>query len=236
MNPNSRNVDASELAKFASHADEWWRTDGVFKTLHAINPLRLDYVRRNAPLSGAKLLDVGCGGGIFAEAAASAGAQVTGIDLAAPSIDIARAHAAESGLKIHYECAAIDEIAAEQPGGFDIVTCFEMIEHVPRPAEIVAACAAAVRPGGAVFFSTINRNPKSFLLAIVAAEHLLRMIPRGTHEYVKLVQPSELAAWCRAAGLDVHDLTGLHFNPLSADYRLGGNVDVNYFLHAVKHG
>lgn len=234
MDPERQNVDANELEKFSSRAEEWWDPNGAFRTLHAINPLRLDYVLRHAALEGVKLLDVGCGGGIFAEAAAAAGAQVTGIDLAPASIDIARAHAAESGLEIHYECIAVDDLAAGQAGTFDVVTCFEMLEHVPRPDEIVAACAAALRPGGSAFFSTINRNPKSFLLAIVTAEHLLRMIPRGTHEYVKLIQPSELAAWCRAAGLDVDDLTGLHYNPITAEYRLGGNVDVNYFAHAVK--
>jgi len=234
MNPERRNVDANELEKFSSRAEEWWDPNGAFRTLHAINPLRLDYVQRFAPLEGAKLLDVGCGGGIFAEAAAAAGAEVTGIDLAPASIDIARSHAAESGLRIRYECIGVDDLAAREPGTFDVVTCFEMLEHVPRPDEIVAACAAALRPGGSAFFSTINRNPKSFLLAIVAAEHVLRMIPRGTHEYVKLVRPSELAAWCRAASLDIDDLAGLHYNPLTAEYRLGGNVDVNYFAHAVK--
>lgn len=234
MNREPRNVDASELEKFSSLAAEWWNTEGPFKTLHAINPLRLDYVRRHGALGGARVLDVGCGGGIFAEAAAGAGADVTAIDPSPASVDIARAHAAESGLKIHYECIGVDVLADQQSGAFDIVTCFEMLEHVPRPAEIVAACAAAAKPGGSVFFSTINRNPKSFLLAIVTAEHVLRMIPRGTHEYVKLIQPSELAAWCRAAGLDVADLTGLHYQPFTSSYRLGGNVDVNYFAHAMK--
>jgi 2-polyprenyl-6-hydroxyphenyl methylase/3-demethylubiquinone-9 3-methyltransferase len=234
MNRDPRNVDQNELEKFSSLAAEWWKAEGPFKTLHAVNPLRLDYVRRHAALDGARLLDVGCGGGIFAEAAAAAGAAVTAIDLAPASIDIARAHAAESGLDIHYECVGVDALAARQSAAFDVVTCFEMLEHVPRPAEIVAACAAAVKPKGSVFFSTINRNPKSFLLAIVTAEHLLRMIPRGTHEYVKLIQPSELAAWCRAAGLDVVDLCGLHYQPFTSTYRLGGNVDVNYFAHAVK--
>jgi len=231
---NRQNVDVSELEKFAARATEWWDANGAFKTLHEINPLRLEYVRRHAVLDGVRLLDVGCGGGIFAEAAATAGANVVGIDLAPASIDIARAHAAESGLKIHYECVAVDELASREAGAFDVVTCFEMLEHVPRPEEIVAACASAARPGGSVFFSTINRNAKSFLLAIVTAEHVLRMIPRGTHEYVKLIQPSELAAWCRAAGLDIDDLTGLHYNPLTNRYRLGGNVDVNYFAHAIR--
>jgi 2-polyprenyl-6-hydroxyphenyl methylase / 3-demethylubiquinone-9 3-methyltransferase len=234
MDRKRQNVDAAELEKFSARAVEWWNVDGVFKTLHQINPLRLDYVRRRTTLDGAKLLDVGCGGGLFAEAAAAAGAAVTGIDLAPASIDIAREHASANGLKIRYECSAAEDIAEREPEQFDVVTCFEMLEHVPRPAEIVAACAAAVRPGGAVFFSTINRNPKSFLLAIVTAEHLLRMIPRGTHEYLKLVQPSELAAWCRRGGLDVIDLAGLHYNPIFASYRMGGNVDVNYFAHSIK--
>lgn len=234
MESRSPNADAGELEKFGSRASEWWSDDGAFRTLHAINPLRLDYVRARAPLAGVKLLDVGCGGGIFAEAAAAAGADVIGIDLAPGSIDVAREHASASGLKIRYECEAVEEIAEAHLGEFDVVTCFEMLEHVPRPAEVVASCAAATRPGGAVFFSTINRNPKSFLLAIVAAEHLLRMIPRGTHEYLKLVQPSELGVWCRRAALDIVDVTGLHYNPLLGSYRLGGNVDVNYFAHAVK--
>jgi 2-polyprenyl-6-hydroxyphenyl methylase/3-demethylubiquinone-9 3-methyltransferase len=227
-------ADPGEIEKFASRAADWWDADGPFRTLHEINPLRLDYVRGRAALHGARLLDVGCGGGLFAEAAAAAGASVTGIDMGAANVDAARSHAAMSGLEIRYECIDAAALASESPGTFDVVTCFEVLEHVPDPEALVAACATALKPGGAAFFSTINRSPKSFLLAIVAAEHLLRMVPRGTHEYLKLVRPSELAAWCRAAGLSVADLTGLHFNPLFREYIVGGNVDVNYFAQAVK--
>jgi 2-polyprenyl-6-hydroxyphenyl methylase/3-demethylubiquinone-9 3-methyltransferase len=234
MEHEARNVDAGEVAKFATRAAAWWDRQGPFKTLHEINPIRLEYVRGRAALHGARLLDVGCGGGLFSEAAAAEGADVTGIDMGPANIDVARTHAAESGLEIRYECIDVAKLAAERRGEFDIVTCFELLEHVPDPAGMVAACAAALKPGGAAFFSTINRNPKSFALAIVAAEHLLRLVPRGTHEYLKLVRPSELAAWCRSAGLDVLELTGLHVNPLLAQYRLGGNVDVNYFAHAAK--
>ncbi len=234
MDDTTGNADPAELAKFASRAADWWDPQGPFRTLHAINPLRLAYVRDRAALRGVRALDVGCGGGLLCEALAAEGADVTGIDLAAANIDTARAHAAAAGLQIHYECIDVDEVAVAQRGRFDIVTCLELLEHVPDPEAIVAACAAALKPGGAAFFSTINRNPKSFLLAIVAAEHVLRMVPRGTHEYLKLIRPSQLGAWCRRAGLTVEGLTGLHFNPLFGDYTMGGNVDVNYFLHAVK--
>jgi 2-polyprenyl-6-hydroxyphenyl methylase/3-demethylubiquinone-9 3-methyltransferase len=230
----TENVELAEIEKFAARAADWWDPQGPFKTLHEINPLRLSYVRSRAVLRGARALDVGCGGGLFSEALAAEGADVTGIDLAPASIDIARSHAASGGLRIRYECIGAAELAAAEPAGFDVVTCFELLEHVPYPRGIVAACAAALKPGGAAFFSTINRNPKSFLLAIVAAEHVLRWVPRGTHEYLKLIRPSELAAWCRMERLTVRELTGLHFNPLLREYSMGGNVDVNYFVYAVK--
>ncbi|HEU4619380.1 MAG TPA: bifunctional 2-polyprenyl-6-hydroxyphenol methylase/3-demethylubiquinol 3-O-methyltransferase UbiG [Gammaproteobacteria bacterium] len=228
------NVDSGEVEKFTSRAADWWDPHGPFRTLHEINPLRLGYVRGRVVLRGARVLDVGCGGGLFAEAVAAEGGEVVGIDMGPSNVGVARTHASESGFAIRYECIDAAAFAAQRPGEFDVVTCFELLEHVPDPAAIVSACALALRPGGSAFFSTINRNPKSFLLAIVAAEHLLRMVPRGTHEYLKLVRPSELAAWCRRAGLNVVDLSGLHFNPVFAEYALGGNVDVNYFAHAVK--
>ena len=234
MTDHHQNADPAELEKFSALAGDWWNPEGPLRTLHQINPLRLDYVRRRVSLDGAKVLDVGCGGGIFGEALAGAGAAVKGIDLAPASIDIARSHAALSGLAIDYECVDAAALAASHGGEYDVVTCFELLEHVPRPDEVVAACAALVRPSGAVFFSTINRNVKSFLFAIVGAEHVLRMVPRGTHEYLKLIQPSELAAWCRRADLDLRELTGLHFNPISGRYTVGGNVDVNYFAHTAK--
>ena len=223
--------DAAELAKFESLAGRWWDPDGPLKTLHAINPLRLDYIDRRAGLHGARVLDVGCGGGLLSEAMARRGAAVTGIDLAQASLEVAAAHAREAGVALEYVCTDAEQLAAERPDSFDVVTCLELLEHVPAPARVVTACAAAARPGGVVFFSTINRNLKSFLAAIVGAEHVLGMVPKGTHTYEKLIRPSELAAWCRDADLQLHELTGLHFNPLTQAYRLGGNVDVNYFAH-----
>ena len=223
------NVDAAELGKFAARAGEWWDPRGAFRALHEINGLRLDYIAARATLAGARVLDVGCGGGLLAEGLAARGARVVAIDLAPESLAAAVAHAAANALAIDYRCVDAEHIAREMAGGFDIVTCLEMLEHVPEPSEIVAACAAAVRPGGAVFFSTINRNVKSFALAIVGAEYVLGLLPRGTHEYRKLIRPAELALWCRQAGLEVTELTGLHFNPATHVYRLGGNVDVNYF-------
>jgi 2-polyprenyl-6-hydroxyphenyl methylase/3-demethylubiquinone-9 3-methyltransferase len=228
------NVDSSELAKFASRATEWWDPKGAFRTLHDINALRLDYIAARVSLSGSRVLDVGCGGGILAEGLAARGARVVAIDLAPENVQAAQQHAAMSGATIDYRCASVEQVAAEAAGEFDVVTCLEMLEHVPDPASIVRACAAALRPGGSAFFSTINRNLKSFALAIVGAEYVLGLLPRGTHEYAKLIRPAELAAWCRTAGLEVVALTGLHLNPATATYWLDGNVDVNYFACAVR--
>jgi 2-polyprenyl-6-hydroxyphenyl methylase/3-demethylubiquinone-9 3-methyltransferase len=226
------NVDAGELAKFASRAGEWWDPRGAFRTLHEINALRLDYIAQRATLSGAQVLDVGCGGGLLAEGLAARGAQVLGLDMAPENVAAAAHHAAEGSVTIDYQCLDVEELARKRAAAFDVVTCLEMLEHVPEPERIVAACAAAVRPGGTVFFSTINRNLKSFALAIVGAEYVLGLLPRGTHEYRKLIRPAELAKACRRAGLDVTELTGLHFNPATRDYWLDGNVDVNYFACA----
>ena len=230
------NVDSAELAKFASRAAQWWDPAGPFRTLHEINGLRLDYISRRVAIGGARVLDVGCGGGILAEGLARRGARVLGIDLAESNLDEARAHARDKHLDLEYRCVDLADLAAQEPGSFDVVTCLEVLEHVPDPAAIVAECAKALRPGGAAIFSTLNRNPKSFLLAIVGAEYVLGLLPRGTHEYLKFVRPSELARACRGAGLAVHELTGLHFNPATQTYWLGGNVDVNYFLYAIKPG
>jgi 2-polyprenyl-6-hydroxyphenyl methylase / 3-demethylubiquinone-9 3-methyltransferase len=230
------NVDSSELAKFASRAAEWWDPRGAFRTLHEINELRLDYIAERAPLTGMRVLDVGCGGGLLAEGLAARGARVVAIDLAPENIAAARHHAEEKSLTIDYRCVDVEDVARELAGELDVVTCLEMLEHVPEPSRIVTACAAALRPGGSAFFSTINRNLKSFALAIVGAEYVLGLLPRGTHEYAKLIRPAELAAWCRKAGLEVSEVTGLHYNPAIRAYWLGGNVDVNYFAWTVRAG
>ena len=229
------NVDPAELAKFSALAHRWWDLDGEFGTLHQINPLRLDWIDRISPLKGARVLDVGCGGGILADAMARRGAQVLGIDLAEKSLKVAQLHALEAQTpSVDYRAVAAEDLAAQSPGAFDVVTCMEMLEHVPDPASVVQACAALAKPGGWVFFSTINRNPKSFAMAIVGAEYVLGLVPRGTHEYARLIRPSELMRYCRNAGLDVVSSSGLAYNPLSRRYRLTEDTGVNYMIATRK--
>jgi 2-polyprenyl-6-hydroxyphenyl methylase/3-demethylubiquinone-9 3-methyltransferase len=225
------NVDPAEIAKFSALAHRWWDPNGEFRPLHEINPLRLAHIERLVGgLSGKRILDVGCGGGILAEAMAAKGAHVTGIDLADKPLKVAMLHRLESGATVEYRNVAVEAIAAEAPDTFDVVTCMEMLEHVPDPSSVVASCARLAKPGGWAIFSTINRNPKSFLFAIVGAEYVLRLLPRGTHEYARFITPSELARHCREAGLSVADLTGMTYNPVSRVYSLGRDVDVNYLI------
>ena len=229
------NVDPAELAKFSELAHRWWDPESEFRPLHQINPLRLDWIARQAPLSGQQVLDVGCGGGILAEAMARQGAEVLGIDLASKSLKVAQLHALESGLaNVAYREVAVEALAAERPASFDVVTCMEMLEHVPDPASVVKACAELVKPGGWVFFSTLNRNPKSFLFAIVGAEYVLNLLPRGTHEFAKFIKPSELASFCRQAGLDLQGTRGMEYNPLTKRYWLSGDTSVNYMIATRK--
>jgi 2-polyprenyl-6-hydroxyphenyl methylase/3-demethylubiquinone-9 3-methyltransferase len=228
------NVDPDEIAKFEKLAARWWDPSSEFRPLHEINPLRLDWIDARASLAGKAVLDVGCGGGILAEAMAVRGARVTGIDLGEAPLAVARLHLKESKQQVEYRKIAAEELAHAQPGAFDVVTCMEMLEHVPDPASIVAACAQLVKPGGQVFFSTLNRNPKSWLFAIVGAEYILKLLPRGTHEYMKFIRPSELERMSRHAGLNVREYTGMHYNPLSQRYTLGPGVDVNYLVHAER--
>ena len=232
---STSNVDPAELAKFSALAHRWWDEQGEFSSLHQINPLRLDWIDRIASLHGTSVLDVGCGGGILADAMARRGARVLGIDLADKSLRVAQLHALEAQTPdIEYRALSAEALAAEQPASFDTVTCMEMLEHVPDPASVVRACAQLVRPGGWVFFSTINRNAKAFAQAIVAAEYLLGLVPRGTHEYERLIRPSELASWCRDAGLVLQHSSGLSYNPLSRRYRLTPDTSVNYMIATRK--
>ena len=231
MKTVDNNIDSAEIAKFDALASRWWDPEGDFRPLHEINPLRLDYIRQRATLDGSRVLDVGCGGGILAESMAEKGAIVTGIDMAEKPLGVARLHQAESGTEVEYLQSTAEDLAGKRSGQFDVVTCLEMLEHVPSPAAVIAACSSLVRPGGDVFFSTINRNPKSFLFAIVGAEYVLNLLPRGTHEYEKLIRPSELESWARHAGLDLQGSIGMHYNPITKEYSLGPNVDVNYLMH-----
>lgn len=224
------NVDAAEIAKFSELAHRWWDPNSEFKPLHEINPLRLRWVDTRAPLAGKKVLDVGCGGGILAEAMAGAGATVSGIDLSEKALKVARLHLYESGKSVDYELVSAEDYAAAHPGEFDVVTCMEMLEHVPDPASVIAACARLVKPGGWVFFSTLNRNAKSYLLAVVGAEYILKLLPRGTHDYAKFIKPAELARMAREAGLETEELTGMTYNPLTKVFRLEADTDVNYLM------
>jgi 2-polyprenyl-6-hydroxyphenyl methylase/3-demethylubiquinone-9 3-methyltransferase len=228
------NIDPEEVAKFDQSASRWWDPNSEYKPLHDINPLRLDYIDERAALSGKRVADVGCGGGILAESVAARGAQVVGVDMAGGALAVAKLHTLESGVNVDYRQMTAEQLAAAEPEAFDVVTCMELLEHVPDPASLVAACAQLVNPGGQVFFSTINRNPKSYLFAVAAAEDLLKMLPKGTHDYAKFIRPAELARWARAAGLSVQNLTGMNYNPLTRHYYLSEDVSVNYLAHCVK--
>jgi 2-polyprenyl-6-hydroxyphenyl methylase / 3-demethylubiquinone-9 3-methyltransferase len=231
------NADPHELAKFSDLAHLWWDRESEFRPLHEINPLRLDWIDSLSPLNGKHVVDVGCGGGILADSMARRGAQVLGIDLATKPLRVAQLHAIEAGTpRIEYREVAVEALAAERPEGFDVVTCMEMLEHVPDPGAIVAACGRLLKPGGWAFFSTINRNAKAFVFAIVGAEHVLKLLPKGTHEYAKFIRPSELAGWCRAAGLDLAGTRGMEYNPLSKRYRLSADTSVNYLVACRKPG
>ena len=228
------NADPAELEKFSQLAHRWWDPEGEFRPLHEINPLRLEWIDRHARLNGKRVLDVGCGGGILAEAMARKGAMVTGIDLAERPLKIAALHLHESGLKIDYQSKSAEELAQERPGAFDVVTCMELLEHVPDPASLVAACARLARPGGQVFFSTINRNPKAYLFAVIGAEYVLKLLPKGTHDYERFVKPSELARWCRDSGLRGEELIGMTYNLVTKVYKLGSDCDVNYLMRCIR--
>lgn len=228
------NADPTELQKFSDLAHRWWDPNSEFKPLHEINPLRLEWIDRIVGLNSKAALDVGCGGGILSESMAVRGANVTGIDLGDKALGVARLHLLESGQQVDYRKIAVEELAAQAPASYDVVTCMEMLEHVPDPAQVVAACAHLVKPGGHVFFSTINRNLKAYLLAVVGAEYILRMLPKGTHDYAKFIKPSELTRWSKLAGLEVKQLLGMSYNPLNQRYSLGSDTDVNYLMHFTR--
>ena len=231
----STNVDPAEIAKFESLANRWWDKNGEFKPLHEINPLRSNYIDQRSPVAGKNLLDVGCGGGILCEAMAQRGATVNGIDMGEAPLSVAKLHQLESGVTVNYRQITAEDLAAQEAGQYDIVTCLEMLEHVPDPGSVIKACAALVRPGGDLYFSTINRNPKSYLFSIIGAEYILRLLPKGTHDYHKFIKPSELGHWIREAGLQLQHITGMTYNPISKKYRLNADdVAVNYLVHTRK--
>ena len=228
------NADLNELEKFSQLAHRWWDPSSEFKPLHEINPLRLQWIDSHAAISGKQVLDIGCGGGILSESMAQRGAEVTGIDLSEKALAVARLHLLESGNRVDYQKISAEEFATQAAARFDVVTCMEMLEHVPNPASTIAACAALVKPGGHVFFSTINRNAKAYALAVIGAEYLLKLLPKGTHDYAKFIKPSELSRWAKSVGLEPDELIGMTYNPLTQRYRLGRDTDVNYLLHTVK--
>lgn len=234
MNSSASNADPAELKKFSDLASRWWDANSEFKPLHDINPLRLGWINERVPLDGKRVLDVGCGGGILSESMAKLGATVTGIDLSEPAISVARLHALDSELSMDYQYVAAEEFAQENAEQFDVVTCLELLEHVPDPASVVAACAAMVKPGGHVFISTINRTPKSWLFAIIGAEYILKLLPKGTHEHAKFIKPSEMNKFCGAAKLELTDITSLIYNPITRHYKLGSDVAVNYMIACKK--
>lgn len=235
--PNSDNVDPQEIAKFEALASRWWDRDSEFKPLHDINPLRANYIDTHSPVAGKTLIDVGCGGGILAESMAQRGAKVTGTDMGEAPLAVAKLHSIESGADVTYLQTTAESHAQENPARYDIVCCLEMLEHVPDPGAVIAACATLAKPGASLYFSTINRNPKAFAFAIVGAEHILRLLPAGTHEYAKFIKPSEMGGWLRDAGLQLEGMTGLTYNPVTRRYRLNEkDVSVNYMVHAVKPG
>jgi 2-polyprenyl-6-hydroxyphenyl methylase/3-demethylubiquinone-9 3-methyltransferase len=234
MTGKAANFDPSEQAKFDRIAASWWDPEGESRPLHELNPARLRFVRERVVLEGSKVLDVGCGGGILSEALAREKASVTGIDVAGKALSVARLHLLESGLEVDYRAATAERFATEYAGAFDVVTCMELLEHVPEPGSVVSSCAALLRDGGHCFLSTLNRTPAAFTLAIVGAEHVLRLLPRGTHRYDRFIRPSELAVWLRAAGLELLEVRGLHYNPVTRTAKLGGSVAVNYLVHARK--
>ncbi len=234
MANTTHNIDPKEIEKFNALAARWWDSTSEFKPLHDINPLRLNYIDEQAGIAGKTVLDVGCGGGILAESMALRGADVTAIDMAEAALAVAKLHLIESGAEVNYQQISVEELAEREPSKFDVVTCMEMLEHTPDPSSVIKACGQLVKPGGAIFFSTLNRTPKSYLFAILGAEYILKMLPKGTHDYQKFIRPSELDEWCRSANLKIKKITGMSYNPITKNYKLGKEISVNYLAHVVR--